>query len=157
MFSTGVSNVTNIYLLYCTHYIIVLKVCATCLCLYIVWTLMKQIKHLYTHWSCYESPLCLWEGAGGCCSKRDLSWSAISSDTKLGHIISDVTWGHRVFRVFSNIRYLCTGNPASDDQVSACTLAALIHRSALFNQSQREAFSTTSVLLIFSPVMPSIM
>lgn len=38
----------------------------------------------------------------------------------LGHIINDVTGGHRVFRGFQQIRHTHPGNPTRTNQVGLC-------------------------------------
>lgn len=75
------------------------------------------------------------------------------------HIISNVSWVHRVFRVFIHPR---PGNPAVVDQAAACVQVAFTcpHGSPLWIQSHLEAFSAASVvflmaLLLADPVMPN--
>lgn len=81
--------------------------------------------------------------------------------SEMHHQWCTVSWGHRVFQDFWNIRHPRRGDPAGGDQFLGCILARDDDGASLFSQSHLVALSAASVtdlitLFLAKPTIPSL-
>lgn len=81
--------------------------------------------------------------------------------SEMHHQWCTVSWGHRVFQDFWNIRHPRRGDPAGGDQFLGCILARDDDWASLFSQSHLVALSAASVtdlmtLFLAKPTIPSL-